>query len=84
MGILLYIGVFYLGAMFGFLAEVWLRKRVDYTGTIFITKDREKTVYLLELDDYPDEIRFRKEVVFKVDSTEFDAMSALEGDPNRN
>jgi hypothetical protein len=42
------------------------------TGTILVTKDHEKTVYSLELNDYPEKIEFRKEVVFKVDASEID------------
>jgi hypothetical protein len=43
-----------------------------YSGTIYITHDelQEKTLYSLELEDYPESIEFKKEVVFKVDTSD--------------
>jgi len=41
-----------------------------YDGVMHIQDGREKTVYSLELADYPEELRFKKEVIFKVDAPE--------------
>lgn len=48
------------------------RLHKHYSGTIFITHDelQEKTLYSLELADYPETLEFKKEVVFKVDSSD--------------
>jgi hypothetical protein len=63
--------IYSFGLFAGFLLRAWIGSRSSYTGTIHISKEMEKTVYLLELEDYPDEIRFKKEVVFKVDSSQY-------------
>lgn len=70
MGILWYVLVFYAGAFIGFLIRAWIAYRASYTGVIHIHDDKEKTVYSLELNEYPEEIRFKKEVVFKVDASD--------------
>lgn len=48
------------------------RLHSKYSGTIYITHDerQEKTLYSLELDDYPESIEFKKEVVFKVEASD--------------
>lgn len=72
---LVWIGLFFcLGLFLGFSIGFW-KLHSHYTGTIYVSKDREKTVYQLELDEYPDEIRFKKEVVFKVDASKYDKMA---------
>ena len=63
-GVLIYI----LGFLVGFLVKTWLYRRTSYTGVMHIIDSEEKTVYSLELNEYPEEIRFKKEVVFKVDA----------------
>lgn len=70
--ILIYIGVFYFGLFSGYLLKSWLARRTTSSGTIYVTHDEEKTLYSLELDDYPESIEFRKEVVFKVDASDLD------------
>lgn len=70
-GILIYVGIFWVGALVGFLLKAWMDYRfTNYTGTILVTHDKEKTVYSLILDEYPDSIEFKKEVVFKVDASD--------------
>ena len=41
-----------------------------YGGTIYVTRTAKKTLYSLELRDYPEELVFKKVVVFKVDASE--------------
>lgn len=64
--------IFYLGVFFGVLISWWLKSRKSYSGTIFVTETEEKTLYSLELEEYPEELRFKQEVVFKVDASELD------------
>jgi hypothetical protein len=61
--------ILFFGFVLGYLFKRWLIHR-GVGGTIHVTKEREKTLYSLELDDYPDTIIFQKEVVFKVDASE--------------
>jgi hypothetical protein len=58
--------IFYAGVSIGYVLRVWLQYRTSYNGIIIIGKDEGKTVYSLILDDYPDKIEFRKEVILKV------------------
>lgn len=83
MGILLYALSFYVGLFMGFFLKSWLAYRSSYSGVIHVTKGREKTVYSLELNDYPDEIAFKKEIVFKVDTTEAEQIFSPEKSPDR-
>lgn len=56
----------------GFLIKTWMNGRFrEYGGTIVVATDdiREKTVYSLVLDDYPEKLEFKKEIVFKVDTS---------------
>lgn len=72
MGILVYAFIFSLGTFVGYLGRAWLeRKFRDYSGTIVIDTDdlAEKTVYSLVLEDYPEKLEFKKEVVFRVDTS---------------
>lgn len=78
-GVLIWTG----GLIVGFLLRVWIGKVTGYTGTIFVSRDAQKTVYTLELEEYPDEIRFKKEVVFKVDATGWVHIDAPEESPDR-
>jgi hypothetical protein len=55
--------------MVGFAVKRWLTHRKTYVGTILISHEDQKTLYSLELDDYPEKIALNKEVVFKVDTT---------------
>jgi hypothetical protein len=69
--ILVYAIIFWVGVSVGYVLRAWIAKRFrNYTGTILVTHDQEKTVYSLVLDEYPETIEFRKEVVFRVDAPE--------------
>lgn len=68
--ILIYTLILWLGFLLGFFVHALLTLKDTAVGTLHVTRDREKTVYSLELENYPDELRFKKEVVFKVDSSE--------------
>ena len=70
MGVLYGILIFSFGLYVGFFIRAWLGYRSSYTGVMHIHDSEEKTVYSLELNEYPEEIRFKKEVVFKVDASE--------------
>lgn len=70
MGILWYILVYCLGVLAGFLLRSWIAHREQYSGTIHITHSEEKTLYSLELEEYPESIEFKKQIVFKVDAAE--------------
>lgn len=61
--------IFNIGFLVGFLFKTWLRFR-SYDGVILITDEENKRIYSLELDDYPEKIAFKKEVVFKVETPE--------------
>ena len=70
--VLIYILIFWVGGLSGFALKTWMTYRFrDYSGTIVVGTDtrREKTVYSLVLDDYPEKLEFKKEVVFKVDTS---------------
>jgi hypothetical protein len=70
MSILYGIIIFWIGLIVGFMLLRWkLYRERDYSGVIHVTHDEltEKTVYSLELDDYPERLEFKKVVVFKVD-----------------
>lgn len=62
--------IFWVGMIAGFLLLRWkLYRERDYSGVIHVSHDEltEKTVYSLELDEYPEKLEFKKVVVFKVD-----------------
>lgn len=69
---LIYVLVFYAGGMVGFVLKAWLNSRRSYSGTIYVSTEDHKTLYSLELEDYPESIAFRKEVVFKVDASKIE------------
>ena len=70
MGILWFILVYSFGLWMGFLLRAWIARRERYSGTIHITHSEQRTLYSLELDDYPETIEFKKQVVFRVDASE--------------
>jgi hypothetical protein len=63
--------IFTAGMVAGFIFAGWRLHR-HYSGTIYVTHDelQEKTLYSLELSDYPETLEFKKEVVFKVDASD--------------
>ena len=73
MDILIYAVIFWIGFVLGFLVKGWLEARFrHYSGTILVSTNEleEKTLYSLELDDYPERLKFEKEVVFKIETSE--------------
>lgn len=68
--ILIWILIFGWGVITGFAAKAWLTVKRDYGGVITVTRDGDKLVYSLELQDDPVEIQYKKEVLFKVDTPE--------------
>lgn len=66
MEVLVYLLVFYAGIFIGMTFRSWLYNRSKYHGSIFVTKNPDKTIYSLELDDDPELIQFKKKVVLKV------------------
>jgi hypothetical protein len=67
--LLFYVLVFYAGLFVGFCIRSWIQRRTNYNGTIYVTKNPDKTLYSLELDDDPELIQFRKKVILKVDTS---------------
>jgi hypothetical protein len=73
MEIIAYIIVFWIAFVLGFLVKGWLDARFrHYSGTILVSTNEaeEKTLYSLELDDYPERLKFEREVVFKIETSE--------------
>lgn len=66
MQILIYIVIFYGGLLVGFILRAWLQYRTSYNGAIIVTKEDDKKLYSLVLDDYPEKIELKKEVILKV------------------
>jgi hypothetical protein len=67
MQIVIYILIFYGGLVVGVILKSWLQYRTGYNGALLVTKeDDNKKVYSLMLDDYPEKIEFKKEVILKV------------------
>ena len=59
-----------LGIIVGFYIKTWLVRREKSSGTIYVTEGEERLLYSLELDEYPEELKFKKKVVFKVDTSD--------------
>jgi len=68
MTILYGILIFWAGVFAGYLLNAWVTYKFRYySGTLLVDVDsRDKTVYSLILDEYPEELRFKKAVIFKV------------------
>lgn len=73
MEVLIWVVVFWSGVIVGYFLKTWMIARfMDYSGTIVVNRDevREKTVYSLVLDEYPEKLEFKKVVIFKVDTSD--------------
>jgi hypothetical protein len=70
--------IFYFGAMVGFLLRTWIGSRSRYDGVILVTKEDHKTLYSLELDEYPEAITLKKKVVFKVDASQLEDLDRIQ------
>jgi hypothetical protein len=68
--ILIGVGIFYVGIAVGFILRKWLFSRREYTGSIYVTRNEDRILYSLELDENPEELEFRDEVIFKVKTSE--------------
>lgn len=66
MNVLISIVIFYGGVMFGFILSRWLQYRTGYNGALLVTEENDKKLYSLVLDDYPETIELKKEVILKV------------------
>lgn len=66
MNILIYILIFCLGLLLGFLITKLLGRKDDLIGNIVVAKSEGNTLYSLELNDDPGKIESKKKVVFKV------------------
>lgn len=61
--------IFSFGVGIGFLISWQSYRSKESSGTIFVHKNEEKIVYSLELDDNPENLEFKKVVVFKVNAS---------------
>lgn len=68
MEIIIWVLIFSLGLSLGYLIKDIRDRRASTSGTIYVTHGEEKTLYSLELNEYPEAIEFKKVVVFKVES----------------
>ena len=66
MDIIVGVFIFASGFVVGYLLERWLGRRSKSSGVIYVSHKEEKTLYSLELSDYPESIEFKKQVVFQV------------------
>jgi hypothetical protein len=70
MTILYGILIFWAGMFIGFFLHAWMVYKFKYySGTLVVdVDDRDKIVYSLVLDDYPEELKFRRAVLLKVET----------------
>lgn len=64
MDIVLYLILPILGFSVGYLLKGTLTRKSS--GVIYVSHHEEKTLYSLELGDYPETLQFKKQIVFKV------------------
>lgn len=64
--IILLVVIFICGVFVGVSISEILGRRNNYSGNIIMTKKEGKTLYSLELNDYPEKIEFKKKVIFRV------------------
>lgn len=68
--VILGVGIFYAGVFIGFFLLKKLVFNRMYSGTIHVIVNPDKTLFSLELDDNPEDLMFRSEVLFKVETSE--------------
>lgn len=61
--------VLYLGCMIGFFVRGLF---LGYSGVMIVTRTDDKLVYSLELHEDPEEFQLRREVIFKVQTSDED------------
>lgn len=64
--ILLLILVFIIGVLSGYICRVFIVRKAGYAGIILVTEDEEKKIFSLELNQDPDDLEDRDEVIFRV------------------
>lgn len=62
---ILYFGLI-IDIIFCFLITWWWRKRIPVVGTIVVVKMGEKLTYSLEVDGDPQDLQYKKKVIFHV------------------
>jgi len=60
--------VLLVGIVLGYVIKSYLVGR-SKSGTIVVTKEGGRTLYSLELSEYPEKLEFKKMVVFDVDAS---------------
>jgi len=65
--------VFYIGLFIGLIIQRWLRRGKSYSGIIQVTRTPDKTLFSLELEEDPEMIAYKDEVIFKVVTAEEEA-----------
>jgi hypothetical protein len=64
--ILLIILAFNLGIFSGYICRVFIVRKAGYSGIILVTEDEERKIFSLELNEDPEVLEDRDEVIFKV------------------
>lgn len=65
-----------LGLLIGYGIRWWLESKYGYGGAILVQKQEGKLVYTLEVFDDPEQLQYKRQILFRVDSSELS--------PNRN
>jgi hypothetical protein len=65
-----YLAILIVGFSIGFSVRAWLVRRQKVGGVIYVIKGDEKLTYSLELEDDPEMLQFKKQVIFKVENSE--------------
>jgi hypothetical protein len=75
--ILLYIGIFFggcfVGTIVGIMVHAWVVSHQSFSGTMRVIRGEDKTVYSLELEEDPEMLAYKPEVIFRVITTEVDS-----------
>ena len=66
--ILIYVLIYCFGLFVGFGLRSYLNRFTHYSGVIQVTRSEGKTLYSLVLNEYPEKLEFRKQVLFKVEA----------------
>lgn len=68
--VLIYILVISLSFSLGFILGSLFKNIKNYSGTIKVTREENRVLYSLELDEDPSMLEFMPEVVFKVETSD--------------
>lgn len=69
---LVYVLIFDLGWLVGMMFHVWIKGKRAYEGSIVVTREGSKLIYTLVVNDDPEKIEHRKDILFKVVTPEED------------